>query len=450
VTSFYFETVGSGEFFVGKTNQKIYKAFLGSCIGVVLIDKTAGIAGLYHILLPEPPGKGAVQESEKYASTGMPLFLEAMYNAGAKRENITAYVGGGALVGSVSLLDLRLDIGGQTAEVVEKYLALEKVIVKQIETGGYLASQVTLDMAKLECVIEPIISQHHLFYETSVEKKEFDLNTALEAVRPIPQIALKVIRMINSPSDSLSHIAEEVKQDQVLTGKVLQLSNSAYISPGRKIESIDKALVFLGEKRVLLLTLSVFTEIFYQQADQGYSLIKGGLFRHALGVAYVAEKIAKLTKIVKGDHAYTAGLLHDIGKTVLDQFLASDYPLFYRKVLEDVNRPLLQVEKELFGYSHTELGEKLSVRWGLPDSLTEAIAYHHHPEKSKAAAKLTNITFLANTLFSAFRSGVSLNIMDSISLEENLKSLNLNHETLKEIIDNIEWNKMESLNLMDT
>lgn len=450
MTSFYFETIGSGEFYVGKTNQKQLKAFLGSCIGVVLIDKKAGAAGLFHILLPEPPGKGAVQESEKYASTGMPLFLEAMYKAGAKRENLTAYVGGGALVGSVSLLDLKLDIGGQTAEVVEKYLAYEEVEIKQIETGGYLASQVTLDMQKLECVIEPIISQHHLFSESAVEKKEFDLDSALQAVRPIPQIALKVIRMINSPSDSLSHIAEEVKQDQVLTGKVLQLSNSAYISPGKKIESIDKALVYLGEKRVLLLTLSVFTEIFYQQADQGYSLIKGGLFRHALGAAYVAEKLAKFTKLVKPDHAYTAGLLHDIGKTVLDQFLASDYPLFYRKVLEDINRPLLQVEKELFGYSHTELGEKLSIKWGLPESLTEAIAYHHDPEKAKKNLKLTSITFLANTLFSAFSSGVSLNMMDSISLERNLQSLNLDQDSLKEIIDQIEWNKMESLSLMDS
>ncbi len=450
MASHYFETLGSGEFYVGKSNNKQLKAFLGSCIGVVLIDKTAGAAGLFHILLPEPSSKGSIQEPEKYASTGMPLFLEAMYKAGAKRENITAYVGGGALVGSVSLLDLRLDIGGQTAEVVEKYLAYEDVEIVQMETGGYLVSQVTLDMLKLECVVEPIISQHHLFSQLVVEKKEFDLDTALQAVRPIPQIALKVIRMINSPNDSLSHIAEEVRKDQVLTGKVLQLSNSAFISPGRKIESIDKALVYLGEKRVLLLTLSVFTEIFYQQADQGYSLVKGGLYRHALGVAYVAEKIANFTKLIKGDHAYTAGLLHDIGKTVLDQFLASDYPLFYRKVLEDVNRPLLQIEKELFGYSHTELGEKLSVKWGLPDSLTEVIAYHHNPVKARHNSKLTNITFLANTLFSAFRSGISINIMDSISLEENLKSLNLDHGSLKEIIDQIEWNKMESLSLLDS
>jgi len=170
----------------------------------------------------------AVQESEKYASTGMPLFLEAMYKAGAKRENITAFVGGGALVGSVSLLDLRLDIGGQTAEVVEKYLAYENVDIKQIETGGYLASQVTLDMQKLECVIEPIISQHHLFSDTAVEKKEFDLDTALEAVRPIPQIALKVIRMINSPSDSLSHIAEGVKQLNLLTKLWFILARKGY------------------------------------------------------------------------------------------------------------------------------------------------------------------------------------------------------------------------------
>ena len=447
MTSYQVETVSSGEFYVGRQNSKLLKAFLGSCVGVVLVDEKSGVAGLYHILLPEPPAKGSVEEPEKYASTGMPLFMEALYKSGAKKENLAAYVGGGALVGHVSLLDLKLDIGGQTAEVVEKYLGLEGVDLKQVETGGYLSSQISLDMYKLTCVIEPIIAQHILLEETEVEHKYVDVEQAFQGIRPIPQIALKVIRMIHSPSASLSNIANEIRTDQVLVAKVLQLSNSAYLNVGKKIESIDNALVYLGEKRILLLSLTVFSELFYQQAEQGYSLIKGGLYRHALGVAFIAEKIALLTKSVLPDHAYTAGLLHDIGKTVLDQFLAADYPLFYRKVTEDSKRSLLDLEKELFGFDHGELGKRLAEKWTLPPGLVDAIAYHHCPDKAQDNPVLTHVTYLANTLFSAFRSGVSLAVTDAISMADSLKAVNLLPGDLKGLIDQIPWNRIDKIDL---
>ena len=91
----------------------------------------------------------------------------------------------------------------------------------------------------------------------------------------------------------------------------------------------------LGQNLLAKLVMSVAVKSFIDQCSTGYSLCKGGLFHHAVGTAVVAEHLAHSTRKVKPFTAYTAGLLHDIGKVVMDQYVASAYPLFYRGVFEE-------------------------------------------------------------------------------------------------------------------
>ncbi len=441
------ETVPSGSYSIKKNESYILRAFLGSCVGVVLVDRKNGIAGLYHILLPEPPAKGAVQEPEKYASTGMSIFLEEILARGAKKENLEAYIAGGALVGQVSLTDLRLDIGGNSAEVASNFLAVEEIPVKKMEIGGYLSMQISINTATFECQIESVASLHPNLQKEEKPSVDYSLEEAIHKIKPIPQIALKVIRMINSQKVSMETVAEQIRQDQVLSAKVLQLSNSAYFNTGKKIDSVDRALIFLGEKRILLLTMSVFTELFYQQVQNGYSLSKGGLYRHALGVAHVAEKIAFNLFGVQADIAYTAGLLHDIGKVVLDQFMAAEFPSFYKKLMEGPFRAFNDIEKEVFGMDHNQTGEILATRWELPDSIREVIAFHHQPEKATINPTLTHIIFLADWLFHRFQSNYTLGMVSTEHLPERLNRLGINSADLLNIVDTIEWNKIELLTI---
>ena len=442
------DTVQTGTFEIRKKSSKILRAFLGSCVGVALVDKKNGIGGLLHILLPEPPAKAAVDEPEKYASTAMPVFLEAMYEQGAEKEELVAYVAGGSLVGHVSMMDLRLDIGGQSAEVVANYLKLEGVSIARTETGGYISSQISLDVSTLECTIEPILNLHPSFGQSpETGAEDINIENVINQIKPIPQIALKVIRYINNSNQSMSSIAEEIRQDQILTAKVLQLGNSAYLNMGKKITSIDRALVLLGEKRILLLTLSVFTEMFYQQSEQGYSLTKGGLFHHAIRTASLADKLAVFTHLVSPDEAYTAGLLHDIGKTALDQAMAAEYPLFYQKIFSDTNLSILDIEKEIFGYTHTEIGDILAERWDLPDILAETICFHHEPDKAILNPQLTHLIYLANTLINSFSSGSSISNANSGNLSQTLDVLQLTSVKLSEFIDSIDWKEIHNLGL---
>ena len=87
---------------------------------------------------------------------------------------------------------------------------------------------------------------------------------------------------------------------------------------------------------------------FFGHSGSGYSLCKGGLYHHAVGTALIAEKIADYTGSAEPGKAYTAGLLHDIGKVVLDQSIVSAYPLFYRRLFEEEHN-FLEAEKEILG-----------------------------------------------------------------------------------------------------
>lgn len=222
--------------------------------------------------------------------------MQELEKTGARRENMKAYLGGGALMGDVSDIDLAFDFGGRTTELVEKFLTENKIELVQEETGGYFGYKMTVDFLNFKVDLSLTGSNFMQRRKHDVIPELEDIDSVIQKIKPIPQIALKVIRMIHSSEVSMATIGEEIRQDQVLTAKIINLCNSAYFNPKNKIDNIDQAVVMLGERRILLLTFSIFTEYYYKDADNGYSLCKGGLFQHALGVAKAAEEIARETK----------------------------------------------------------------------------------------------------------------------------------------------------------
>lgn len=435
------EVVPSGSFVVEKSTAVILKAFLGTCVGLAMYDPVARVGGLFHILIASPVGSSA-EDPLQYASTGVPIFLGELYKYGARKENLRAVVAGGSLVGAVNLQDLDLDIGGKTVDTVNAILNDQGIAIEYSETGGYFSCILSIDLQNGEYHIEPIWKRP-LNQANPQAVNPISIEQSISRVRSIPQIALKVIRMIHSNKFDMDSIAKEIKQDQVLGAKIIKLSNSAYISPKREIQSIDQGLVILGEKNVLMLTLSVFSELYFQDSEQGYSLCKGGLYHHALGTAFIADFLAQLTGLFTPGLAYTAGLLHDIGKIVLDQFVASEYPLFYRQVSMS-EKPFDAIEKEIFGISHTEAGEKLAQQWSLPLSLSEVIIYHHHPEQATQYRQLCCLIHVADVLMTKFRSAYELEHIDTEKLNLRLKSINLRMEDLPKIVSNIPWKKLDT------
>ena len=426
--------VTSGSYVISKKQNGVLYSCLGSCVGVALCDKKAELGGLIHLLLPEPTGTGDTIKQEIYATTGMPLFIDALCNMGAEKKRLEATVAGGSLVGPVTQGDLDLDIGGKTTEVVNTILRKEGIKINQTETGGYFSCKIILDLKTLKSSIQPIGDITH-YKEKNIKKlNQSEILHTIDLLRPIPQIALKIIRMIHEKDYDMHKIAREVKQDQIISAKVIKLCNSTFFGLKKSVDSIDRALVILGEKLLMQLILSASFELYFSDSEGGYSLCRGGLFQHARDVAMAAEQLAGFSASVTPDIAYTAGLIHDIGKVVLDQYLAVELPLFYRRTQTE-GIELCELEGERFGITHPEAGGMLAEKWGLPENLTDAIIYHHQPEHASVDPELTHLIYVADLIMSRFHVGQELERLNTEGFSARLKQIGLTPSQVPTIID---------------
>ncbi len=429
--------VASGSYVVTRKKRQILEAHLGTCVGVCLFDRHANVGGLIHLLLSEPISITRDRKPAVYATTGLPVFIQALLDAGASKDDLEACIAGGALVGPLSERDLVLNIGGRTTEIVEEILYRERITICKSETGGYFTCHLSLNSETWESHVEPSGVSTIPFEKIDFKRPTVEeLDTAIESVRPIPQVALKIIRMIRDDNRSMNEIAEEARKDQVISAKAIRLCNSAFFATKVKIDSIDRALAMMGEKRLMQLVVSAAFEDFFRDTEQGYSLCKGGLYKHALGTAMISEKLAEDTGKASSGVAYTAGLLHDIGKVVLDQYLASAYPLFYRRIQIDGDN-LIAVERDEFGITHTEAGWELAKHWSLPNILTDTIRHHHNPEQATVNPELTHLVYLADLLMSRFLVGQELERMNTNELASRLQKVGLSPEQFPMMVENI-------------
>jgi putative nucleotidyltransferase with HDIG domain len=386
-----------------------------------------------HILLPSPPGSNSTYQLAIYAETGLPLFVKALLEQGARLENLEACIAGGALMGPVSRQDISLDIGGTTADVVMTLLHQYGVKIMKSEIGGFFSCTLTLNMDSFETTILPAPEMPPPTRLRFRRPTSRDIKTAVEKLQPIPQVALKTMRLLSDDQYDITALAGEIRQDQVIVAKILKLCNSAMFAGSMQIASLDNAILMLGQGLLIKTIISASVSSFYNQSDSGYSLCKGGLYHHAVGTALIAQKIALATGRVSPSVAYTAGLLHDIGMVVLDQYVAAVSPLFYR-AMENENADMLAVEKELLGINHCEVGKELAELWKFPSSLTDAIYYHHFPEETEADATLPHIIYLADLIMSKFHGGLALEWLDTDKLGARMNLLGLAPTALSDLV----------------
>jgi len=215
----------------------------------------------------------------------------------------------------------------------------------------------------------------------------------MESLPSLPAMYAEIMAELQSPEASVARVAQIVSKDIGMTAKILQIINSAFFGLPRHVTSAAQAVGLLGLDTIkgLALTLQVLGQ-FDEKEMRGFPVER--LWEHSLAVATSARQIAKLRKSEEGiaDDAFLAGLLHDVGILVLIKHL----PIPYGRVLtlmEEKKISQWQAEKEVLGITHAEVGAYLLALWGLPDSIIEAVAYHHCPEKcpNKAFSALSAV-----------------------------------------------------------
>jgi putative nucleotidyltransferase with HDIG domain len=191
-----------------------------------------------------------------------------------------------------------------------------------------------------------------------------------------PESYLRLAEALERPDVSAADVARLIEGDIAVFAKVLQLVNSAFFGLGRRITSANEAVAYLGISalRSLVLSVEVMRTFTVLRPIAGFSIEH--LEHHSMSVARTAGRLVRSTK--EAEYAFTAGLLHDVGKLVL----ASEQPARLEALLAEARatgRPLHEVEREQTGSTHAELGAYLLGLWGLPFQVVDAIARHHDP-----------------------------------------------------------------------
>jgi putative nucleotidyltransferase with HDIG domain len=191
----------------------------------------------------------------------------------------------------------------------------------------------------------------------------------------VPQIYWDLAQAIADPSASLVHVAEIVERDGAMAAKILQLVNSSYFAVAQKQTSVAAAVAYLGTDLLKALTLTAHVFTMDARRVPGFEL--GKLQDHSLRVARIAKRF--FDDRTRATEAFTAAIVHDIGKIVL----AMSFPDQYGELLARCRGNMAlehETEVEIFGVSHAEVGAYLLGLWGLPFGVVEAVAYHHRPE----------------------------------------------------------------------
>ncbi|HEY2382413.1 MAG TPA: response regulator [Terriglobia bacterium] len=229
---------------------------------------------------------------------------------------------------------------------------------------------------------------------------------------PIPAVYSELSAAMAGPEVSSGKIAAILEKDPAMAAKVLQLVNSACFGTLKHIGKLEHAVAYLGMDliRDLSLTAQLFVDLQTIARQSGFSF--EGEQQHSLLVARVAKRL--LTRPAQAREAFTAGLLHDIGKLVLAVCIPKDYSEAHR-AWKTTGRALHEVEYEVLGFTHSEAGAYLLGLWGLPAAIVEAVAFHHNPGAAlEQSFGVSSAVSLANSLVDETAINSSAGIMEHL------------------------------------
>lgn len=191
---------------------------------------------------------------------------------------------------------------------------------------------------------------------------------------PFPEVAMKVMRLLEDEDAPISSIAKLILSDQAFSAEVLIVANSCLYAPRQPITSISQAAIALGQGRLqgLCVTVGVRTFLGRRLRD---STVKQ-IWHHSLATAIVAEQLALAGSGVDSDMAYTAGILHDVGRMGLVALQPKEYPALLKRHIGTPSS-ILPREWDLCGFDHCQLGRKLAMQWNLPSEFSSTAEEHH-------------------------------------------------------------------------
>lgn len=217
----------------------------------------------------------------------------------------------------------------------------------------------------------------------------------VDTLVPCPQIALDVLELAHGADCDFNKLALKIESDPSLTANMLRMANSAYFGHMRKIASVRDIVVRLGLETVKLIAITSASVGLLKNPQEAYNLEAGALWMHSHATATLASIIARHAKNENSFSIYTAALLHDVGKVILNRPLKR---AIYDNRQTQGQKSLLEIEHLYLHTDHAKVGMFLLENWGLPAEITVPVGFHHEYTKALIQKDSTRIVHLANAL----------------------------------------------------
>lgn len=250
----------------------------------------------------------------------------------------------------------------------------------------------------------------------------------------MPQIVHKAREVIENPDSSIQDFSNLIETDQALSLKVLKIANSAYYRRMKEVSSIHEAVVVLGVKTLEELITMASASALLNKRLKGYKMTAESMWRHSIAVAYGSKLIAKMKSPENIYDSFTAGLIHDAGKLILDKYVFERKELFEKYMAINTRHNHFETEKEILGFDHAILAEKICAKWNFPRNIAMAIKFHHTPSRMRSN-ELAHIVHASDSLAGWIGmdiDGLTLDIND-----DSIERLGIQLSEIDSILDEI-------------
>lgn len=249
-------------------------------------------------------------------------------------------------------------------------------------------------------IVEEFKKYNIRVYSAESEQKSRSMKLKVRDLPSLPEVVTRVTELVQNPKTSAAELSGVISKDSGLTSKVLRLVNSAYYGFPRQISSIQHAIMILGFTTIkgLVLSSSIF-RIFAPKNNLNAGFDYKNFWKHSLLTAMASKKIYKELFFEENENIFSAAILHDIGKVILDQYDHNNYV----KAMSELTDPLcfdqiLTAEQKHCELTHPAIGAVVSESWNLPEVLTAVILHHHTPWDEREHEKIVTVVYLGNIM----------------------------------------------------
>jgi putative nucleotidyltransferase with HDIG domain len=269
---------------------------------------------------------------------------------------------------------------------------------------------------------------------------------SIQALPSFPATIQKVMALAGDPDSSLTELTAVIRLDPAITANILRICNSAYFGLRRPVDNVSDAIMHMGKKNVMRAVMAAGLSRYFRTA-KGYDVKGGDLWEHAVAVALMSQICASRISGSDDPILFTAGVLHDIGKMVMGEFVEEAWQKI-RELTEKQKYSFLEAEEEVIGVNHAVLGGEIALIWKFPEEIIRAIAYHHRPDLLADGDIVPWIVYLSNQVCHVMGIGVGTDALAYRAVGDVAGRFQLKQRDLEEMMAQLHRSMQEARELV--